>query len=224
MKKLSSGSLVIDKLLNGGFEPGIITTIYGPSSSGKTNICMLAAVKCPKKVLYVDTEESFSVERLKQVCDNPRQMLDKIIFVKPKNFEEQNKALIKMSKVINNKFGLVVVDTIAMLYRLELSKRNNTVKEINRHVSLQLSHLNEIARKNKIPVIITNQVYQSFEDNSVKMVGGDLLKYTSKCLIELRKGRNNLRRAVLRKHRALAEETQVVFRIKEKGLFEETLL
>ncbi len=226
-KKIGSGSAPIDRLLEGGFEPGVITTIYGPSSSGKTNICMLAAINCVKngkKVLYIDTEGGFSIERLKQLADNYREILEHIIFIRPINFEEQKKSLEKISEVVDDKFGLVVLDTIAMLYRLELSKNRELVNEINKTISLQLAYLSEIARRNKIPVLITNQVYCSFDDNNIRMVGGDLLKYASKCLIELRKCRNNIRKAILAKHRSLPEESKVVFRIKEKGLFEEDLL
>ena len=44
-----------------------------------------------------------------------------------------------------------------------------------------------ITRKNKIPVIVTNQVYSSFDDkDKVNMVGGDILKYSSKTLVELK--------------------------------------
>lgn len=85
-----------------------------------------------------------------------------------------------------------------MLYRLELgdaitSKDNEKISEVNRKLAKQLRSLNEIARKQNIPVIVTNQVYSTFTQNSddqnferkVSMVGGDLLKYWSKCLIEL---------------------------------------
>ena len=50
-----------------------------------------------------------------------------------------------------------------------------------------MAYLVEIARKKKIPVLITNQVYTDFDHrDEVKMVGGDLLRYGSKCLIELK--------------------------------------
>ena len=50
-------------------------------------------------------------------------------------------------------------------------------------VILQLRKLNEISRKQNIPVIITNQVYSTFikdsdklsEEGRISMVGGDLL-------------------------------------------------
>jgi len=53
-----------------GHERDIITTIYGPAGTGKTNFCMLVAISQAKKgnkVIFVDAEGGFSVERLKQI-------------------------------------------------------------------------------------------------------------------------------------------------------------
>ena len=69
-KKVSSGSKVLDELLNGGYEPGIITTIYGASGTGKSNIGILSAVNLArqgKKVVYIDSEGSFSKDRAHQI-------------------------------------------------------------------------------------------------------------------------------------------------------------
>ena len=77
--------------------------------------------------------------------------------------------------------------------------------------------MNEIARKHNIPVILTNQVYSDFDTpDSVKMVGGDILRYSSKSLIELLKFKTK-RKAVVRKHRSLPENKEVLFEIVEKG-------
>ena len=121
--------------------------------------------------------------------------------------------------VVDTEGGLVVVDTISMLYRLEMGK-NNDVYDINRELGRQISYLSEISRKKDIPVLITNQVYADFnrQDNSVNLDGGDIIKYGSKCLIELRKARASNRVAILRKHRSIREEKEVGFEIVEKGI------
>lgn len=125
-----------------------------------------------------------------------------------------------LRKIINADTGLVVVDTIAMLYRLEMGKTED-VYGVNKELGLQLSYIGEIARKKDIPVLITNQVYANFEDkNKISMVGGDILKYASKCLIELQLLPNSRRRAILRKHRSVQEGKEAVFKIIENG-FEE---
>ncbi|MBS3105385.1 DNA repair and recombination protein RadB [Candidatus Woesearchaeota archaeon] len=223
--KIPTGSKVLDAVLDGGYENDVITTIYGPAGSGKTVLCLLCAInvaRSGKKVVYVDSEGGFSLERLKQIASHTSQayekILDKIIFLKPTSFAEQKKSFEKLKDIVNDKIGLIIVDTIAMLYRLELGKSED-VQDVNRELGRQISYLTEIARKKNIPVLITNQVYTDFDDkNKVNIVGGDILKYGSKCLIELQITPNSNRRAILRKHRSLQEEKEILFKIVEGGI------
>ncbi len=224
-QKLNSGSTVLNKLLEYGYERDILTTVYGPAGSGKTTLCLLAsiaAVKEGKKVIYIDTEGGFSAIRLQQL-DADEKVLHNILVLKPTNFEEQISALVKLKEMINDKIGLIVVDTIGMLYRIELGKGNRfnvDSKQVNNELSLQILYLTEIARKNNIPILLTNQVYADFDEkDAVKMVGGDILQYGSKCLFELKRFKN-YRKAVLKKHRHVKEGKEVVFEIVQQGFVE----
>lgn len=220
MERRSTGSEYLNKFLHGGYDTDIITTIYGPSGSGKTNLCLLASVKVAeegKKVLFMDTEGGIAVERIRQISTDYEKVLERIIFLNPVNFEEQKDFFEKIREIVNEQFGMVVVDSISMLYRLELG-RSEGVYEVNLALGKQIAYLVEIARKSKIPILITNQVYSDFETpNGVKMVGGDLLKYGSKCLIEL-KNFENCRGLVLRKHRSLPEGKEFKFKIVQNGI------
>lgn len=219
--KVSTGSDVMDWLLEGGYENEIITTIYGPPGTGKTNLCLLCMVNnYDKKIIYVDTEGSFSITRIKQLADNYEEVLRNIIVLTPTNFDEQKKVFEKLKNLISNKIGLIIIDSIAMLYRLEIGITKDIFK-VNRDLGVQLVNLIQIARKFKIPVIVTNQVYADFEDKSkINMVGGDILRYASKCLIELQ--RNDVeKKAILRKHRSLPEGKEVFFTIKDTGIYED---
>jgi DNA repair protein RadB len=219
--KLSAGSHILDKLLEGGYEKDIITTIYGPAGSGKTLLCLLSLLKIAesgKKIIYIDTEGGFSIERLKQLSANYKEILENIIFLRPTSFKGQKKAFEKLKEITNGRIGMIIIDTIAMLYRLELGKSDD-IYEVNRELGRQLSCLSEIARKKRIPILITNQVYADFDDkDKVNIVGGDLLKYSSKCLIELQITPSGNRRAVLKKHRSISAEKEAVFKIVEKGI------
>lgn len=219
----SSGSNPIDSLLEGGFEKDCLSTVFGPAGSGKSNIGMCAianALRDGKKVMYIDTEGSFSIARMLQLFSDFPSASERLMFLKPTNFEEQKQAFETLHKTINvNKelFHLIVIDSIAMLYRLEIGQTSDVVG-VNKELGRQLGLLTELARKKNIPVLITNQVYSDFESDNVKMVGGDLLKYSSKCLIELRPSTNGLREAVLKKHRSIPEGKSVAFRIVNEGL------
>ncbi len=220
MDRLSTGTKVMDDFLKGGYERDVITTIYGPPGCGKTTLCMLCLIGVArenKKVIYIDTENGFSVERLSQLAEGHKEILSKVMFLRPPDFEEQKKCIEKLDTLVNDKIGLIVVDTIAMLYRLEL--KDEGVHNVNRELGRQVSLLTNIAAKHKLPVLVTNQVYSDFENKGkVNIVGGDLLKYGSKCMIELQNSTGGVKKAVLRKHRSLGEEKEAVLRIIEKGI------
>jgi DNA repair protein RadB len=218
--KVNTGAEFFNNFLNGGYDPDIITTIFGPSGSGKTNLCLLSAVRIAesgKKVIFIDTEGGIAVDRIKQLTDEHEQVLRNLIFFSPVNFEEQKQIFATLKGMINETIGMIVCDSISMLYRLELG-RSDEVFEVNSSLGKQIGALVEIARKKKIPVLITNQVYSDFDKrDAVKMVGGDLLKYGSKCLIEVKKD-DTSRSLILRKHRSLPEGKEFKFNIIEKGI------
>lgn len=220
--KVSTGSPLLDNFLGGGYDHDIITTIYGPSGTGKTNLCLLAAVRVAekgKKVIFLDTEGGIAVERINQISRNNEDVLKQIIFFNPMNFQDQRQIFTTLPEMMNESVGMIVVDSISMLYRLELG-RSEEVYEVNSALGKQMACLVEIARSKKIPVLITNQVYTDFDNrDNVKMVGGDLLKYGSKCLIELQK-LDESRGLVLRKHRSLPEGIGVKFKIVGEGVEE----
>ncbi len=233
-RKISAGSYDLNKWLLGGYEKDIITTIYGPAGSGKTNFSLLAAVSQAKKgnkVIYIDTEGGFSIERFKQLAgEDYEKALKNILILKPTTFKEQEISFFKLLKEIkSSKIGLIVIDGMTMLYRLELAeakkKGEEEIKEINSKLAKQMRILAEIARKKLIPIIVTNQVYSEFlseedfragKERAIAMVGGDILKYWSKCIIELKieKGK---KKAVLRKHRSLPEK-ELAFEITSRGI------
>ncbi|MEM4270998.1 MAG: DNA repair and recombination protein RadB [Candidatus Pacearchaeota archaeon] len=222
MAKISAGSYDLNKWLYGGYESDIISVIYGGPGTGKTNFCLLASVsqaKKGKKVIYMDTEGGFSIERIKQlVPENYEEVMKNILLLKPTNFVEQKKDFEKLLEILKNEISLIVVDSMTILYRLELASAKesdeNAIKKVNSELVRQMRVLAEIARKRNIPVIVTNQVYNW--DESQRMVAGDILKYWGKCLIELRneKGR---RFALLKKHRSLGEK-ELEFEIRNDGI------
>src|SRR6056297_189360 len=145
--KISTGSYDFNKWLWGGYEKDTITMIAGPPASGKTNFSILVACSQAKKgnkVLFVDTEGGFSTERVKQIVgkENIDKILKNIILTNPTNFEEQKKLFeTLLERIKKDELSLIVIDGMAMLYRLELGDalkskedKDNKVKELNREV------------------------------------------------------------------------------------------
>jgi len=214
----STGSDVFDKLLS-GYEGGVITTIYGPSGVGKTTACLLATIatlKAGKKVIYIDTEGGFSSLRFKQLTENINLDLDQLFLLKPMSFSDQIKTIHRLKDLVNESIGLIVIDSISMHYRVALGNHDG-VKGVNSELGLQIAHLVEITRKHNIPVLLTSQVYADFDErDNVKMVGGDIVKYGSKCILRLQKYKT-MRKATIIKHRSLPEEKSMLFSIIEAG-------
>ena len=252
--KISAGSYDINKFLFGGYDTDIITTIYGPPACGKTNLCMLATVSQAKKgnkVIFIDTEGGFSIERFKQLAQEDfQESIQNVILLQPTSFEEQIKAFFALLKELNpsdftrqnkneqktnevarkGKIGLIVVDGMTMLYRLELAEARTNKDEakidsVNSELAKQMRILSEISRKQNIPILITNQGYSEFlseeelragKKKEFYMVGGSILQYWSKCIIELQNDRGK-RKMVLRKHRSLPEK-EMEFEILSGGI------
>lgn len=207
----------LDTLLNGGVENGVVTNLYGPPGSGKTNIVLCTALSCidsGKMVVYIDTEGSFSLERFGQLGGNEIK-LKKVVFLEPHEWKEQHEKVRKLERMLKD-VGLIIIDSLVALYRLELSQENFPV--INKQLATQYSILSKIARKYKIPVLVTNQVYS--KDEKIELTSKAIAKYWSKVLIELKKTGANKRVAFIRKHRSMPEDKNIEFEIVKDGLKE----
>ncbi len=205
----------LDKLLDGGIETDAITNIYGPAGSGKTNIAISTTLANEKRTIYIDTEGSFSLERYMQLGGDEKK-LKKIVFIEPSTWSEQNEKVQNLLSIADG-VGLIVIDSIVALYRLELS--NDNFQHMNRQLATQYSMLSRICRKLKVAVLVTNQVYSI--GDTVELTSRTIGKYWSKALIELKKTeRDNHRLAILRKHRSLPEGRKIEFIIEQHGLKE----
>jgi DNA repair protein RadB len=213
-----------------GLEPKALASFYGPPGSGKTNLCLLAAVDCVKKggkVVFIDTEGGFSLERLKQITNSHQDVLNNTTLIEPKNFEDQRRIIRELNK---HKADLFIVDSMVALYRLEYAEKaedfkpgsyeaGRAVLEANRELSKQLSILSSLAREKGVPVLVTAHTFKHWETGLNEMVGGDSIKYWSKVIVYFEKtGRISERKATLIKHRFLPEWGSVKFNIVNEGI------
>ena len=223
-EKIKSDSS-IDDLLDGGFQKGMLTQIYGPPSSGKSNIALSVAVnvaKTGKKVVYIDTEGGISIERIKQIA-GPffSTAANNIIVFEPMDFQQQSET-VKSLDVWLRKNGddvdLIILDSAVALYRVDEMKSYLLSKELR----IQIQLLSRLARKYDLACILTNQVFNAFDDegnNEIKAVGGDIIEYISKVIISLERGDEiNQRTATLIRHPSISEGRQTTFSITSSGI------
>jgi DNA repair protein RadB len=219
ISKISFGN-GLDTILNGGLETKTVTQFYGPPASGKTNLCLLAIVRCVaqgKKAVFIDTEGGHSIERLRQIAgDDLDAVLENSYFYEPTNFTDQQFIVDNLDHMMDQDIGLIVLDSAVAFYRFERNDENASV--LNKALASQVSKLSALSRKHNLAVIITTQVYASFEvENGVEPVGGSMLKYWSKVIVELKREGRDVE-AVLVRHRGLAEGISVRFHITDKGI------
>ena len=186
-----------------------ISCIYGEASTGKTTLAKLAAIETArknKKVVYVDTENGFNSERIKQLAgDEFQNVLENIILFKPKRFSEQNKIIRSLPEMKN--VSLIIVDTISYFYRAKVKEKP---KIYNMWIWRQFKILNDLSKNT--PVIITNQVYSNIKKKNIEMIGGEMFRKLSNRIIRLEK---NPRRLVFEK----PAEGFVDFQVKSEGVF-----
>ena len=123
--KIPSGSS-LDDLLEGGFEKGCVTQIFGSPSSGKSNVALTLAVnvaKTGKKVIYIDTEGGISIDRIKQISGSYfSNVANNIMVFEPTNFLEQTENLRSIDVWLrkhHEEVDLIVLDSAVALYRVD---------------------------------------------------------------------------------------------------------
>ena len=205
-KLLSSGCKPLDELLGGGFEKGIVTQIFGPAGTGKTNICIQLSVECVnqgQRVIFIDTE-GLSPSRFRQIAgENAKEIARSIIIYEPMNFEEQYAAVREVERIAGENIGLVILDSATSFYRFELEDDETSMRS---------------RREHGFAAVITNQVYSDITSGGVRPLGGSSLEHISKTIIRLEKTGEGTRRAILYKHRSRPEGSSAEFTITAEGI------
>lgn len=215
----SSGNSALDHLLGGGLEVRTITQFYGEPASGKSTLCMIAAVACLRAgqaVVFIDSE-GFSIERFRQIAGaDTEKIADRLFLFEPIDFEHQGAMIAEADKLLKaHKPGLLVMDSATALYRTDLEKGRDSIQMLTRQIIQLLGY----SKRYELPVIITNQVYMDTIKNTYLGLGGTALEHISKVIIRLEKTDNpGFRRARLVKHRSQPEGAFFDFEITGDGI------
>lgn len=234
IERITTGSKELDKLLGGGLETGAITEMYAPYASGKSQIGFQLAVnvQLPKEkgglngsVVFIDTESTFRVQRIKQIAEaagwDPMKILKNIKIVRAFNSDHQMLLAEKVEELIKDGFPvrLLIMDSLMSLFRSEYSGRGmlaDRQQKLNKHIHV----LQRLADMYNIAVYVTNQVMSRpdvfFGDPTVP-IGGNIVAHGMNPRVYLRKGKKGTRVAKLVDSSYLPE-SECCFRITEKGI------
>jgi RecA/RadA recombinase len=227
MVTIQTGCKYIDTSLSGGILPETVTLIYGEPETGKTTLAIQCAVNCAiqnLKVLFIDCDNSFYAKRLSQISkDRFDEVAERIILVKPKNFNEQTALIDQINDYTTANVGLIIIDTFTSLYGAKVSETSAKSKtfDVNRELNRQLAILAQTTKIKKIPVIITSQVRCVFNDQStnIRPVATRVLKFWADTIITLKPTNNPITiKAVLEKAREIEEEVTCYVQIGEDGI------
>jgi DNA repair protein RadB len=214
--RLATGCAPIDAILGGGIEGGAITLVYGEAGTGKTNLCLQLSVQAvlsgKGKVAYVDTE-GVSLERLHQIAgDDAPRILKDILFFTPQSLDEQERMIKSLDKIAPP--ALIVVDSLNLYYRLQLSGDNG--QEVGVALTNIMGQLLKLSRNQDIPILVTGQVYSA--DEGPKAFGGKVMEHIVKAMLRFERLAPGVRRATVIKHRSVAEGAHAEFFLTGKGL------
>ena len=190
----------LDKLLGGGIEKGCITQFYGPPGSGKTNIALKILYEATKNM---DTEGGLSLERIQQIAGSDFGSISKNIYIlEPKSFDEQILDIQNIEDILkkDKSIDMLIIDSIVALYRVE----DGDPSEINKRLGRLMAKLLRLSREYNVAIVITNQIYSPFDSDDliIEPIGGTVLKYWSKIIIEIEKSVDSLKRtATLQRHK-----------------------
>jgi len=209
--QLTTGSIELDKLLEGGIETGSLTEVFGEFRTGKTQLCHTLCVTCQMpvsdggaegKAIYIDTEGTFRPNRLKDIAErfglDPQVALENVAYARAHNSEHQME-LLKVAAAImaQDRYALIVVDSATALFRTDYCGRGE-LSERQMQMGQFLRQLTRLAEEFGVAVLMTNQVVanpdgMSFAKDSTKPIGGNIMAHASTTRLRLRKGRGDNR-------------------------------
>jgi len=209
---ITTGSKELDKLLNGGFETGSVTELFGEFRTGKSQLCHTIAVTCQLpvdngggegKCLYIDTEGTFRPERLLAVAERyglqGSDVLDNVAYARAYNSDHQMTLLSQAAAMMSeSRYAVVVVDSATACFRTDYSGRGELSA---RQMSLAqfMRALRKLADEFGVAVVVTNQVVAQVDGASMfnadpkKPIGGNIMAHASTTRLSLRKGRGEQR-------------------------------
>lgn len=227
LKKIPSGCRVIDEILEGGILFESVSLVYGEAETGKTTLAMQCAVNCARqgyKVLFVDCDSTFSIRRLSQIAsENFKEIAELVILMKPNDFREQTIVVDQLTEFVTKNFGLIVVDTITSLYRAKVAESPEKTFELNRELNRQMALLAQIAKTQKIAVLLTSQVRSVFDETpvSIEPVATRVLKFWADTIIAMKPTENSqIIKAILEKSPQRVRPLTCHLKIEETGIHE----
>lgn len=187
---ISSGSILLDDAIGiGGYPRGRIIEIFGPESSGKTTMALLAIAEAQKKkgyAAFIDVEHAIDIKHAEKLGVD----LNTIVISQPNSGEEALELVDYLCST--NEFAIIVIDSVAALsplVELEGRMEDQTIGAQARLMSKSMRKLSSTISKTNTLVVFINQLREKtgvIFGNPEVTPGGRALKFFSSIRIDIR--------------------------------------
>ncbi len=187
---ISSGSLLLDDAIGiGGYPKGRIMEVYGPESSGKTTMALLAIAEAQKAggyAAFIDAEHAIDINHAKRMGVD----LDKLLISQPDSGEQALQLVDHLTST--GEFAIIVVDSVAALTplaELEGQMEDQTIGAQARLLSKSMRKLAGTINKTNTLVLFINQIREKVGvifGNPEVTPGGRALKFASSVRLDIR--------------------------------------
>lgn len=187
--KIPTASRRLNLILNGGIPRGMVTTIYGNFSAGKSMLCLQSIAGWQKQGLvcgYIDVEGTLDGEYAKRLGVNENELV-------LGSSKSSGKVEEIITKWIEAGIDVIVVDSISDIMPEtfvddKTGELNSNRKQIGQHAKAITNLLNGVHFVNEnTAIIIISQTTTKLEQTYVKQVphGGNKVPFGSSVMIQL---------------------------------------
>ena len=204
---------------------GEIVVVYGEAGTGKTTLAIQTAIEAARrgsKVLYIDTDRSFTHQRFLQLAgEDSDTVSEQILLFFPDTFSAQTSLVESIENYLTASTRLLVVDTITSLYRVSLGSAERTFG-LNRELNRQLAYLSEAALRRRLVVLLTSQVHarMDFPFGRIEPVARRTLAHWPRTIIRLRNTREQSKKEIIieRRRGRQTKSLKYLARLSGRGL------
>jgi RecA/RadA recombinase len=219
---LSTGCHGIDRMIGGGLSLHKVCLLYGKAATGKTILsmqCSLEAAREGCKVFYLDSDESFSANRMERLAD--RDLAERIVLFRPEDFDEQGRIIESIEGILSKTPTLLVVDSITGLYRTgRVGSQESFARD--RNLNRQIAQLHALSNRSALWVLLTGQVHSSRAGGEwiIEPVAERTLRHWSDLVLRLNQTpRQSVRDCFLEKRNGPeATGSHSLFKITDRGV------
>ncbi len=149
--------------------------IFGANKTGKTQIChqlSVQAFKNASKVVYLDTENTFRPERVRELTESRKYSSEKILKnIYVSKIMSNNALFLKLNELDSiikfNNVKLLIIDSINNFFRIERSDKNLSFLKAKTTYFKILEKINNLTQQFQLITILTAQVAPNFIEEAV---------------------------------------------------------